>query len=60
MNFQPTENQVLIAETVRKFAETHIRPDMMKWDEEQLFPVELFRKMGEQGLMGILVPHEYG
>ncbi len=60
MHFQPTENQVLIAETVRKFAETHIRPDMMKWDEEQLFPVELFRKMGEQGLMGILVPHEYG
>jgi alkylation response protein AidB-like acyl-CoA dehydrogenase len=60
MNFQPTENQLLIAETVRKFAETHIRPDMMKWDEEQVFPVELFRKMGEQGLMGILVPHEYG
>ncbi len=60
MNFQPTENQVLIAETVRKFAETHVRPDMMKWDEEQLFPVDLFRKMGEQGLMGILVPHEYG
>lgn len=60
MNFQPTDNQLLIAETVRKFADTHIRPDMMKWDEEQIFPVDLFRKMGDQGLMGILVPEEYG
>lgn len=58
-NFSTTENQKMIAETIRKFAETHIRPKMMEWDEEQIFPVDLFRKMGELGLMGILVPQEY-
>ena len=60
MEFKQTENQSMIAETIRKFAETHIRPDMMKWDEEQIFPVETLKKMGELGLMGILVPHKYG
>jgi alkylation response protein AidB-like acyl-CoA dehydrogenase len=59
MDFSTSENQKMIAETIRRFAETHIRPDMMKWDEEQIFPVDLFRKMGETGLMGILVPTEY-
>lgn len=60
MNFEISENQKLIAETIRKFADTSIRPEMMVWDEEQIFPVETFRKMGELGLMGILVPEEYG
>jgi butyryl-CoA dehydrogenase len=60
MNFSPTENQLLIAQTVRDFAEKHIRPQMMEWDETQKFPVEVFRKMGEIGLMGILIPTEYG
>lgn len=50
----------MIADTVRKFAETEIRPKMMEWDEEQIFPVDLFHRMGELGLMGILVPEEYG
>ena len=60
MEFKHTENQDMIAETVRKFAETAIRPQMMVWDESQEFPVETFRKMGELGLMGILVPPAYG
>ena len=60
MNFSPTENQLMIAQTVRDFAEKHIRPKMMEWDESQKFPVEVFRKMGELGLMGILIPTEYG
>ena len=60
MDFHPTENQQLIADTVRQFAETHILPNVMKWDEEQHFPRELFEKMGELGLMGVLVPEEYG
>ncbi|MCX6291421.1 MAG: acyl-CoA dehydrogenase family protein [Bacteroidetes bacterium] len=60
MDFNLTENQQMIAETIRKFADVHIRPDMMKWDEEQIFPVPLFKKLGELGLMGVLVPHEYG
>lgn len=60
MDFQYTDTQVQIADMVRDFANKHIRPDMMKWDEEQYFPVELFHKMGELGLMGVLVPAEYG
>ncbi len=60
MEFKPTENQEMIAQTVRNFADKHIRPKMMEWDESQEFPLEVFKKMGELGLMGILVPHEYG
>jgi alkylation response protein AidB-like acyl-CoA dehydrogenase len=60
MDFQYTDTQLQIADMVRDFANKHIRPDMMKWDEEQIFPVELFKKMGELGLMGVLVPTEYG
>ncbi len=59
MNFSYTENQKMISDTIRKFAETQIKPKMMEWDEDQIFPVELFRKMGEMGLMGILVPQQY-
>ncbi len=44
----------------RDFAEKNIRPNIMDWDESQTFPVELFKKLGEQGLMGILVPQQYG
>ncbi len=60
MNFTPTEAQGSIAEMIRDFANKHIRPDMMEWDEKQIFPVDLFHKMGELGLMGVLVPTEYG
>ncbi len=60
MNFEATENQKMIAEMVRSFGEKHIRPNIMKWDESQEFPVELFKEMGKLGLMGVLVPEEYG
>jgi alkylation response protein AidB-like acyl-CoA dehydrogenase len=60
MNFTPTESQELIAQTVRDFADKHIRPKLMVWDESQVFPVEVFKKMGALGLMGVLVPEEYG
>jgi alkylation response protein AidB-like acyl-CoA dehydrogenase len=59
MDFTFSANQKMIAEMIRKFADTQIRPKMMEWDEDQIFPVELFKKMGELGLMGILVPAEY-
>ena len=49
MDFTLTENQKLIAEGIRKFGEQHIRPKMMEWDEEQIFPVDLFKLMGKQG-----------
>lgn len=54
------DNLQLIKETARDFAEAHIRPHVMEWDEAQHFPRELFRKMGEYGFMGVLVPEEYG
>ncbi len=60
MNFQKTEMQTQITEMIRDFANKHIRPEMMVWDEAQTFPIEVFRKLGELGLMGVLVPTEYG
>jgi len=60
MDFNYTDTQVSIAEMVRDFANKHIRPKMMEWDEAQKFPVELFHEMGHLGLMGVLVPTEYG
>jgi alkylation response protein AidB-like acyl-CoA dehydrogenase len=60
MNFAPTEMQSQIADMIRDFAEKNIKPKMMEWDESQEFPVEVFRKLGELGLMGVLIPTEYG
>ncbi len=60
ITFEHTENQELIRNTVRDFAEKNVRPYIMDWDESQTFPRELFTKLGELGLMGVLVPHEYG
>ncbi|MBW6483352.1 MAG: acyl-CoA dehydrogenase family protein [Vicingaceae bacterium] len=60
MNFEYTENQRMIADMIKKFAEKEIRPNMMKWDETQEFPVEVFKKLGELGLMGVVIPEEYG
>ncbi len=60
MNLELTENQKLIKETAAKFAEQHIRPMFMEWDEDQHFPIHIFRELGELGMMGVLVPEEYG
>ena len=60
MNFAATENQTMIAQMVRDFAEKNIRPYIMEWDESQTFPVHIFKQLGELGLMGVLVPQEYG
>jgi alkylation response protein AidB-like acyl-CoA dehydrogenase len=60
MNYEITETQQLITASIRDFAEKHIRPQMMEWDEAQFFPIDLFKKLGELGLMGVLVPEEYG
>ncbi|MFC3559708.1 acyl-CoA dehydrogenase [Pedobacter jamesrossensis] len=59
-NFSETETQLNVKAMVRDFAEKHIRPNIMEWDEAQIFPVELFKQLGELGLMGVLVPEEYG
>ncbi len=55
-----TENQRLITDMIRDFGAKHIKPYMMDWDESQEFPVDVFKKLGELGLMGVLVPTEYG
>ncbi len=60
ISFDSSENEKMIAQMVHDFGEREIRPKMMEWDESQYFPVEVFRKMGELGLMGVLVPEEYG
>ncbi len=60
MNFEKSENQKMIAQMIRDFAEKEIRPKFMEWDESQEFPVEVFKKLGALGLMGVLVPEEYG
>ena len=60
MDFGLTENQQMIAGMIKDFGEKNIRPNMMKWDESQEFPVEVFKKLGELGLMGCIVPAEYG
>lgn len=60
MNFDYNETQSMIAQSIRDFAEQNIRPHIMEWDEAQVFPVPLFKKLGEMGFMGILVPHELG
>ena len=60
MNFDYSETQTLIAQSIRDFAEKNIRPYIMEWDEAQIFPIPLFKKLGEMGFMGVLVPHELG
>jgi alkylation response protein AidB-like acyl-CoA dehydrogenase len=60
LNFQETENQTMIRDMVRDFGAKEIKPHMMDWDERQEFPIDLFKKMGGLGLMGVLVPEEYG
>lgn len=54
------DNLKMIEQSAKDFAETYIRPNMMKWDESQHFPKDLMHKAGEFGFMGVLVPEEYG
>lgn len=54
------ENQIMIRDTVREFAEKNIRPFVMEYDESQKFPMEIMKQLGDLGFLGILVPEEYG
>jgi alkylation response protein AidB-like acyl-CoA dehydrogenase len=60
MGFDLTEEQQQVKRSVREFAEAEIKPHVMEWDEAQRLPREIFTKMGELGLMGVLFPEEYG
>jgi alkylation response protein AidB-like acyl-CoA dehydrogenase len=60
MDFQLSADQRLLKKTVREFAEREIKPHVREWDEKQAFPKELFRKLGELGLLAVVFPEEYG
>jgi len=60
MGFELTEEQLQVKRSVREFAEAEIKPHVMEWDEAQRLPREIFTKMAELGLMGVLFPEEYG
>ena len=59
MDFQQNELTTQVAQTARDFAQQHIKPYVMQWDESQEFPVHIFKEMGKLGLMGVLVPEQY-
>jgi alkylation response protein AidB-like acyl-CoA dehydrogenase len=60
MDFRVSEITEQVQQTAREFARQYIKPHVMEWDESQEFPVEVFREMGKLGLMGVLVPEQYG
>jgi alkylation response protein AidB-like acyl-CoA dehydrogenase len=60
LDFSLNEEQTLLKQTVRDFAEAELRPHSREWDEKQEFPREVFTKLGELGLMGVVWPAEYG
>lgn len=60
LSFHNSENQEIIKKMVSDFTEKNIRHKVMEWDETQYFPTEIFKQLGELGLMGVLVPEEYG
>jgi alkylation response protein AidB-like acyl-CoA dehydrogenase len=60
LNFTENENQKMIAQMIRDFGAKEITPFRKDWDDRQFFPLEVFKKLGELGLMGVLVPVEYG
>jgi len=60
MNFELTDEQQQVKRMVREFAEAELKPHVMEWDEIQYFPKELWPKLGELGLTGVIFPEEYG
>lgn len=60
VNFEYSQTQRLVSESAREFALQYIKPHIMEWDESQTFPVDVFKKAGKLGFMGILVPQSLG
>src|SRR6056300_1024814 len=60
MNFDRTEEQQMVADAARNFAEQFLTNKVREWDETQYFPVEVLREAGNMGFMGVLVPEAYG
>lgn len=60
MNFDFTEEQVLLRKTVRQFVDTEIQPFIAQWDKEGRFDERIWKRLAELGLMGVCVPEQYG
>jgi len=60
MNFNLTENQRMIQEMTRDFAKQRVLPYRNEWDDKEHFPIDILKEAGELGLLGVLVPEEYG
>ena len=60
MDFRNSELTEQVAQAARDFAQHHIKPHLMEWDESQEFPLHIFKELGKLGIMGVLVPQEYG
>ena len=60
MNFQMNELTQQVGQTAKDFAQQYIKPHLMEWDESQEFPLHIFKELGKLGMMGVLVPEEYG
>jgi butyryl-CoA dehydrogenase len=60
MDFETNELTSQVAQAARDFAKQYILPHVMEWDESQEFPIHIFKELGKLGMMGVLVPEEYG
>jgi alkylation response protein AidB-like acyl-CoA dehydrogenase len=60
MDFEYTPEQIHLRKSVREFAEAEIAPHVMEWDEDQIFPMEIVRKLGKLGYMGAIFPEDLG
>jgi len=60
MDFDLTDEQKMLKKTVRDFAEKEIKPTRAEFDENEEYPIEILRRLGEMGIMGMAVPPEYG
>ena len=60
MDFSYNENQKMISDMIQQFGKNNITPYVRKWDDNQYFPIDVFKKLGELGLMGVLVPTKFG
>lgn len=60
MNFDQNENQLMISQMIRDFAEKEVKPFINEWDAKEHFPIDAMKKLGELGLLGIFIPEEYG
>ena len=60
MDFTLPEHVEALRQEVRKFAEKEIRPHVMEWDESKTYPMDVIKRLGEMGMLGVIFPEEYG